>query len=267
MTDHNDSNAVTRPLKVLVVGAGIGGLTAALALRQQGHDVDIYEQSKLAQETGAAIHIASNCYGLLQRLGLGVEDIGGVECKGVVEYRPDGGLNYSVDLDKLPKMWAHPWYLVHRAHLHTSLKQLATGEEGKGRPARLHVASQVQSVDEQIPTITLADGTHIQGDLLVGADGVHSQTRTKIPGGHMKPFDSGKSAFRFLIPNELLASDDKTAHLVTKPWLTMWIGEDRRLIQYPCVGGTMWNYVAIHPSRESEADITGEGSDTASREP
>lgn len=88
----------TTALKILVVGAGIGGLTAAIALRNQGHDVEvcnealavtevrgqlltvkntqIYEQSLLATETGAAVHLAPNANGLLRRLGIFAEEFG-----------------------------------------------------------------------------------------------------------------------------------------------------------------------------------------------
>lgn len=261
-TNGHHDQITNGPLRILIVGAGIGGLTAAIALRQQGHDVDIFEQSRLAQETGAAIHLASNANGLLRRLGLKVEDIGAVGCDSVVEYFPHNAeLKYSIDTKKIcDNLWAHPWHLVHRAHLHTALNKMATGQDGKGKPAKLHVASRVKFANPATAAITLEDGTLIQGDVIVGADGVHSRTRASIHGGDKKPFDSGKSAFRFLIPTEELASDPKTAKAVAKPGtLIMWIGEDRRLVMYPCVSNTQMNFVAIHPSKESEADITGEG--------
>lgn len=73
-TSHASDEA--RPLKILIVGAGIGGLTAAIALRNQGHDIQIFEQSHLATETGAAIHLAPNANGLLRRLGIFAEQFG-----------------------------------------------------------------------------------------------------------------------------------------------------------------------------------------------
>jgi 2-polyprenyl-6-methoxyphenol hydroxylase-like FAD-dependent oxidoreductase len=257
---NGSSQGERQPLHILIVGAGIGGLTAALALRQQGHNVDIFESSKLAQETGAAIHLASNANGLLRRLGLYVEKTGAVECHGVVEFLPhNGALKYEVDTSKISKMWAHPWHLAHRAHLHTALKEMATGPDGKGPPAKLHVASRVKSVDADTATLTLENGTEVNGDLIIGADGVHSRTRASIPGGNKQPFDSGKSAFRFMISTEKLASDPETAAPVAKlDRLTMWIAEDRRLVMYPCVNSTLMNFVAIHPSKLSEADITGD---------
>ena len=159
MDTHDEHNAI-KPLRILIVGAGIGGLAAALALRQQGHDVDLFEQSKLSQETGAAIHTATNANGLLRRLGLRVEDYGAVECAGMAEYFPDtGALKYRMDLKKTgDKLWAHPWHLIHRAHLHTALRQMVLSPEGKGRPARLHLASRVKSVDPETASITFEGG-------------------------------------------------------------------------------------------------------------
>lgn len=254
------THAGPRPLNILIAGAGIGGLSVALALRQQGHNIDIFEQSKLSQETGAAIHLASNCNGLLRRMGIFAEDIGGVECTDVMEFLPHNNqMKYHIPAKKLgEKLWAHPWHLVHRAHLHTALREAAIGEKGKGSPARLHLASHVKSVDAANATLTLEDGTVFRGDLLIGADGVHSRTRSIIPGGDLKAFDSGKSAFRFLIPIEALESDPQTAPLVKRSTLVMWIDENRRVIMYPCINNTMLNFVCIHPSEESEADA-GEG--------
>lgn len=250
-----------QPLHVLISGAGVGGLSAAIALRQQGHHVDLFEQSKLSQETGAAIHLASNCNGLLRRLGLMAEDIGGVECTDVVEYLPHNSqLKYHIPAKKLgEKLWAHPWHLVHRAHLHTALREMALDPKGKGPAANLHLASRVKRLDAEKATITLENGTEYHGDLVIGADGVHSRARASVPGGDLTAFDSGKSAFRFLIPTDSLKSDTQTWPLAKPSTLSMWIGEDRRVIMYPCINNTMMNFVCIHPSVESQMDTGDEG--------
>ena len=243
------------PLRILIVGAGIGGLTAAVSLRQQGHNVEILEQSKLAQETGAAIHLAPNANGLLRRFGLYAEKIGGVECNGIVEFTPDGSLKYAIDLTQANKNWQHPWHLVHRAHLHSALQDLATADAGPGKPVKINLSSRVKAVDPFNATVTCENGVALQADAIIGADGVRSVTRKCISGGDLQPFESGKSAFRFLIPTELLSSDEGTKEFVAHDdRLTMWIGSDRRLVMYPCVNKTVMNFVAIHPTSETAAE-------------
>ena len=258
----------TQPLHILIVGAGIGGLTAALALRQRGHEVEVFEKSHLAQETGAAIHLAPNANGLLKRLGLRAEEYGAVVCNGLREVAPDGSIVYSNDLREVNKMWQHPWHLIHRAHLHSAIKDLATRSDGPGRPVRLHVASGIQCVDSTTATVTLHDGSQRAGDLVIGADGVHSATRKEIPGGDLRPYDSGKSAFRFLVPRKLLAEDPRTeTYVEPDDYVVMCIGNDRRVVLYPCVDKTMINVVAIHPSHETATrPQTSEWQDTGSKD-
>ena len=78
----NGTNGMTiKPspgLKVIIAGAGIGGLAAAIALRQQGHHVDVYEQSRFANEIGAAIHMTPNAMGVLKHIGIDPRDAGAV---------------------------------------------------------------------------------------------------------------------------------------------------------------------------------------------
>lgn len=75
----------------------------------------------------------------------------------------------------LPPVLTHrqPWHLVHRAHLHTALRELAISKQGKGKPASLLLSSKVVAVDPEKAEVTLENGDKLSGDVLLGADGVH----------------------------------------------------------------------------------------------
>lgn len=155
-------------------------------------------------------------------------------------------------------------------HLHESLKRMATSTNGKGTPAKLNTSSKVVDVDCAAAIVTLENGDSIHGDLVVGADGVHvrtfhtiifpasnysqSKTRSKIPGGDVKPFSSGKSAFRFLINRQKALENPKTKRFAERNGeLIIWYGRDRRLVMYPCQNNELLNFVCIHPESASEA--------------
>lgn len=149
---------------------------------------------------------------------------------------------------------SQPWLLAHRVHLHDALKKAATSPEGKGTPAKLHTSSRVVDVDVSSATIFLEDGGQIEGDLVVGSDGVHSVTRGKVAGGNVTPHGSGKSAFRFLISRKTAQDDPITSKFVQKSGeLIIWYGSDRRAVVYPTTNNELLNFVCIHPEAESEA--------------
>ncbi|OAA53577.1 Acetoacetate decarboxylase beta barrel domain protein [Cordyceps fumosorosea ARSEF 2679] len=206
------SDAKSQPLHFLVIGAGLGGLTAAIALRRAGQRVTVFEQSRLASEYGAAINVPPNANGILLHLGVDVAAAGAVE-----------------------------------------LKMATTSPSGAGRPAELRVASRVADLDPQQATITLADGTVVAGDVIVGADGIHSTTRGKLTS--VRPEPSGKSAFRFLLNRADVIQHPKIDPAMIKDGeLIFWFHADRRIVVYPTRNNDIWNFVCIHPDRSWEND-------------
>jgi 2-polyprenyl-6-methoxyphenol hydroxylase-like FAD-dependent oxidoreductase len=134
------------------------------------------------------------------------------------------------------------------------LKKAATSPEGKGTAAKLHTSSRVVDVDVTTATVFLEDGRQVSGDLVVGSDGVHSVTRTKIAGKNIKPHGSGKGAFRFLISRKAAQDDPSTSKFVQKSGeLIIWYASDRRVVVYPTTNNELLNFVCIHPDSESEA--------------
>ncbi|EED24415.1 salicylate hydroxylase, putative [Talaromyces stipitatus ATCC 10500] len=247
-------------LTILIVGAGIGGLTAAIALRKQGHHIQIFEQSRFATETGAALHLAPNANGILRRLGLFAEEFGANPIHKFTEYTAGGQLLHTLSFKEDNKRWQHPWYLAHRVELHNALKKAVSSPTPDGKPAiEIKTSSRVERVDTYNATITFSDGTQIRGDLVVGADGVHSISRASLPNcEHIKPFPSGKSAFRFLIPKQQALDDPETAALVLNTGeQSMWFDVNRRIVMYPTSNNRMLNFVLIHPDGESASETIG----------
>ncbi|KZM19796.1 Salicylate 1-monooxygenase [Ascochyta rabiei] len=259
---NGTSNDETRPLNITIVGAGIGGLSAAILLRQQGHTVTLLEQSRFANELGAAIHLAPNANGLLRRMGLFPEKIGAITCKKLSQWLPTGKELFSIPVEREAHRWQYPWQLAHRVSLHSELKRLATTEDGPGKPAILKTRSRVADVNTAEGSVTLDNGEVVYGDVVVGADGVHSKTRSKIPGAeNIKTFASGKSSFRFLISRESALADPETRKFAEhEGHLIMMFGRDRRIVVYPTSDNTLLNFNNIHPTSDSQVISEAPGS-------
>lgn len=261
-TNNGNGSDATRPLNITIAGAGIGGLSAAILLRQQGHAVTLLEQSRFANELGAAVHLAPNANGIIRRMGCIPEDHGAVACLRLSQWLPNGKMLFEAELEKEAGRWEYPWQLGHRVGLHSELKRLATTEEGKGTPAVLKLRARVVDVDIYEGTVTLDGGEKIKSDVVIGADGVHSKTRARIPGAeNIKTFGSGKSAFRFLMPREKAKADAETRKFVEKEGhLLMIYAKDRRVVVYPTSDNTLLNFVCIHPTAESQISSEEPGS-------
>ena len=245
-------------LRVIVVGAGIAGLAVARSLREK-HRVTILEQSHMKNEVGAAIHMGPNASRILLKFGLSPKRVGSVYCYRVIERTYQNVTQVSMDIDS-EKIYGSPWLLNHRADLHEELRRLAMDPSLPGEVPDLRLGCTVDSCDPEAGTVTLADGTVLHADVVVGifiafsflsagADGIHSKVREAILGEKLNAVASGHSAYRFLIDAEKLRQDPDLAFLVEKGGITTFVGLDRRIVAYPCRNLELLNIVAILPDR------------------
>ncbi|KAF4464663.1 fad binding domain [Fusarium albosuccineum] len=259
------SSVHSRPLRVAIIGAGIGGLSAACGLRREGHHIDVYERSSFATELGAGVHLTPNGNGILRRWGIFAEEFGGTMLNRRIEFHGNGQLIKNIDLTGSNLRWQHPWQLVHRVALHDHLKKVATDQDGLGRPAVLHTSSEVIHIDPEKGIITLPDGTVAESDVIIGADGVHSRSRDFVQESMPEIISTGKGAFRFLIPREVAEEDPEIKALVQfRDTSYMWFDNDKRVVLYPCNSNKTLNFVCIHPESQSHTTASDEWNKTGS---
>ncbi|WP_229182477.1 FAD-dependent monooxygenase [Bradyrhizobium oropedii] len=190
--------------RVLIAGAGIGGLVAALSLLQRGIEVDIFEQASELHELGAGVQLSANGTSVLIALGLD-QQMQTIACE------PSGkeirlfstGRTWKLfDLGASSRaIYGAPYWMVHRGDFHRVLVDAFNARA----PGRLHLDSRCAGFDQDADGIwlRLANGERHRGDIVVGADGVHSEIRRQI-GGDTKPFFAGVAAWRGLVPMERL---------------------------------------------------------------
>ncbi|KAJ7330981.1 hypothetical protein DFH08DRAFT_815065 [Mycena albidolilacea] len=158
MTSSNNSY---QPLNISIVGAGIGGLTAAIALRKNGHNVQIFETAEIKTEIGAAVAVQANSLRVLDHLGLSKENLKGVPWKGSVLFPSDGSEEGKTSSWLIPGMEENG-LLCHRSDLYEELKRLAT-DGGEGPPAIiLRLGTTVVASDPEQGTVTLKGGNTVK---------------------------------------------------------------------------------------------------------
>lgn len=224
-----------------MIGAGIGGLAAALTLGRAGLRVRVFEQSPALREVGAGIQLAPNATRILHRLGL-------AEALARVAVRPacsevrrwdDGRVLWSQPLGAtIEARFGAPYYHLYRPDLLAVLADALP-------PGVLHLDHRVTSLAERVDGVAIGfgDGSTARADVVLGADGIHSTVRATLFGPESPRF-SGSTAYRGLVPVERLG------HLDLPRQGYAWLGPDRHFVHYYVAGARLINFVAICPAGE-----------------
>jgi len=230
--------------KILIAGAGIGGLTAASCLMKAGCDVEVYEQAPELSEIGAGIQLSANAMHVLNYLGL-------AKAIAKLSVRPGAYVFRLHDtgevIGEFPLAAEHerlhgaPYNQLHRADLHDLLA--AKAREFKANVVRLN--RRIAGFAENTAGVELffTDGSIAKGDLLIGADGVRSVVRKQIAGDDHAAY-TGDAAWRLTLPTDRLPAN------FMGQVMSVWMGPGAHVVCYYLRGGALLNFVGLVETEE-----------------
>jgi salicylate hydroxylase len=224
-------------LDVVVVGGGIGGLFAANALIAHGLNVSVHEQAPALGEIGAGVFLTPNSVRQLQRIGLGpsVEKFGARVGAHSHYFRHDGAPIAPVQVTD-SSGW-NATFGMHRADLVEMLAKALP-------PDVVHTGRRGTGFEQtgEIARVSFADGSVAEADIVIAADGIHSEFRPYVA-PPSRPVFHGSIAYRGVLPHRLIP------HWPTDAWL-MWLGKAKHFLTFPVRSGELINYVGFVPADE-----------------
>lgn len=227
-----------KELDIAIIGAGIGGLVSALALRQRGFRPVIYERVGALGEVGAGITLWPNATRVLYALGLGdrLDAIGEEPAAHTIRhFATDETIQAMPRKGVMGARYGSPFYQIHRRDLHDMLVEALE----KIAPGSIHLNKDLVALENgDRPRATFADGTGVTADLIVGADGIRSQVR-KILFNDAPPRFTNTVAWRGLVPMEAVPEPLRSSPA------GLYLGPHRHFTSYTIRQGSTLNYVAV----------------------
>jgi 3-hydroxybenzoate 6-monooxygenase len=230
---------------VIIVGGGLGGLSAAYALARKGFSIRVLERAREFGEVGAGIQIAPNCTRILGEYGLldEAEKLGVLPENIIMKDALDGTELTRLDLDDLGRRYGSPYMVIHRSDLH-GLFLRACRDAG----VELLTSQQVTSCGNTAvgAEVRLASGGAHEADVVIAADGLHSVARKLLADD--APVNSAYVAYRGAVPIEKVRENG-----ISERDVVVYIGPRCHFVQYPLRGGEMFNQVAVFESPKARA--------------
>ncbi|KAI1172938.1 putative monooxygenase [Nemania sp. FL0916] len=229
---------------VIVVGAGLCGLSMAISMSLAGHRVSVFEEHRGPHEFGAGVQTSPNGTRIFEAWGLGSAMRSIATTPQVFQIRRFDGAVLAQRRDyntEVSDRYGHPLWMIHRVDLQEMLIRKAT-ELG----VRIFHSSKVIHVDCRKVSIELEDASRRYGDLVVVADGVWSELRSEVIGHEADAQETGDVAYRITVDvSEIPFHDEELRNWVREPRIQVWIGPGAHAVVYSFRGGTQINLVLL----------------------
>lgn len=256
-------------MKIIVAGAGIGGLALALRLNDLGHEVLVLEKTAVPKDIGGGILVPPNSMRILHELGLR-DRIAAVavrpESRDVRRWQNGDVIARAPLGDTVEEVYGAPYMVMHRADLHGALMDAA--QERTGGPSleiRFGTAVEDSTTDGEAAVAITASGHELRGDALIGADGLHSRVRKSI-GLLDEPTFEGNILWWSLVPMEKVRRDPANAWV--EQTLAVVVGPERHVVHFPVRRGEFLMLAAIVPwTEELPEDWSAVGDRNAAIQP
>lgn len=235
-------------LRIIVAGAGLGGLTLANSLAREGFEVCVLEQARALGEVGAGVQISANGARVLHFLGLEerLREVAFTPERGEVRHWQTGEVLATRPLGNTSlERFGFPYYHLHRADFHRVLAESVD----KMPNVSIHLNQKIVDLTQDKIGVTASTkaGSIFNADVVIGCDGIHSAVRTALFGPDQPRF-TGCVAWRTTIPTERLPE----GHV--RPAASNWIGKGGHFVHYYLRGGTLVNCVGVTEQNQWAAE-------------
>ncbi|THU85367.1 salicylate hydroxylase [Dendrothele bispora CBS 962.96] len=253
-----------KQLQVAIIGGGLGGLSAAIALRRAGHLVNIYERRNFNVEVGASISCAANGTRWLREWDVDIPDMKPVVLmKLVMREWTTGQILNEYSLENYVEEWGDYCYMFHRQDMHATLLKTAISTEGVGTPAKVVIDHICESVDPDNGIVTFKNGVTVHADLIIGADGIRASITPSqsIVRGQISVRPDAKSAPQTCYRCNVRREDIDRLGLVKysyDPAIQFWGGiqgpgvdgrsKFYKIVMTPCSGGEIVSFYCFMPT-------------------
>src|SRR5690625_2813952 len=236
--------------KILVVGGGIGGLAAALAVAREGAQVEVLEQACEIGEIGAGIQLGANAFAALDALGAGESSRSRAVFTDCLRMMDAVNAKPIVEIDTGPayrERFGNPYAVIHRADIHLSILE----EVQKHPNISFKTSTQICAISQNEKGVTATDqhGNRYTADALIGCDGVRSVVRNQTVGDEVRV--TGHVVYRAVIDEAQMPTELRQNAPV------LWAGPKCHLVHHPLRGGRQYNLVVtFHSQHEEQWGVT-----------